>query len=67
MAWECVQRSLRDVRNRRRHQFPKTLDEVRVDYPDAPANVPKDRIVDINWAMGQTPNDLVDPYEPFSG
>ena len=45
--------------------FPKTLDEIRVDYPAAPPHVPKDRIVDINWAMGQTPNDLVDPYEPF--
>ena len=45
--------------------FPTTLDEIRVDYPDAPAHVPKDRIVDINYAMGGVPNDLVDPYEPF--
>ena len=45
--------------------FPKSLDEIRVDYPDAPPNVPKDRIVDISFAMGGVPNDLVDPYEPF--
>ncbi len=45
--------------------FPKSLDDIRVDYPDAPAHVPKDRIVDISWAMGGVPNDLVDPYEPF--
>jgi cytochrome P450 len=46
-------------------EFPRTLDEVRADWPDAPANVPKDRIVDISFAMGGVPNDLVDPYEPF--
>ncbi len=45
--------------------YPAKLDDIRVDFPNAPAHVPKDRIVDINWAMGQTPNDLVDPYEPF--
>jgi cytochrome P450 len=43
---------------------PRTLDDIRVDYPDAPAHVPKDRIVDLSWALGYTPNDLVDPYEP---
>jgi len=41
-----------------------TLDSIRVDYP-APPNVPKDRIVDLSFAMGGVPNDLVDPYEPF--
>ncbi len=41
-----------------------TLDQIRVDY-DAPAHVPKDRIVDLSFAMGGVPNDLVDPYEPF--
>jgi cytochrome P450 len=41
-----------------------TLDSIRVDYP-APPHVPKDRIVDLSWALGSTPNDLVDPYEPF--
>jgi len=41
-----------------------TLDQIRVDY-DAPPNVPKDRIVDLSFAMGGVPNDLVDPYEPF--
>ncbi len=41
----------------------RTLDSIRVDYP-APEHVPKDRLVDLGWAMGQLPNDLVDPYEP---
>ena len=41
----------------------RTLDSIRVDF-DAPAHVPKDRLVDLNWAMGGSPNDLVDPYEP---
>jgi cytochrome P450 len=41
----------------------RTLDSIRVDYP-APAHVPKDRLVDISWALGSIPNDLVDPYEP---
>ena len=27
--------------------------------------MPKDLVYDISFAMGQTPNDLVDPYEPF--
>ena len=45
--------------------FPTTLDEIRVDFPEAPGNVPKDRIVDIGFAMGGVPNDLVDPYAPF--
>jgi hypothetical protein len=46
-------------------EFPQTLDEIRVDYPDAPPHVPKDRIVDLTVPMGGVPNDLVDPYEPF--
>lgn len=45
--------------------FPKSLDDIRVDADDAPAHVPKDRLVDISFAMGGVPNDLVDPYEPF--
>lgn len=45
--------------------YPQSLDGIRVDYPDAPAHVPKDRIVDLGAAMGGIPNDLVDPYEPF--
>jgi cytochrome P450 len=40
-----------------------TLDAIRVEF-DAPANVPKDRIVDLGFAMGSEPNDLVDPYGP---
>ena len=40
-----------------------TLDSIRVDYP-APPHVPKDRLVDISWAMGGLPNDLRDPYAP---
>ncbi|HEX7853773.1 MAG TPA: cytochrome P450 [Sphingobium sp.] len=43
---------------------PRTLDAIRVDYP-APAHVPKDRLVDLGFALGGQPNDLVDPYEPF--
>ncbi len=41
----------------------RTLDAIRVDLP-APAHVPKDRLVDLTWALGSMPNDLVDPYEP---
>jgi len=40
-----------------------TLDDIRAEF-DAPANVPEDRKVDLNFAMGGVPNDLVDPYEP---
>ena len=47
-------------------QFPRSLDEVRADYPDAPPHVPKDRIVDLNYSMGTVPTDEVDPYEPFA-
>ena len=43
--------------------LPRTLESIRVDYP-APPHVPADRVVDLNWAMGSVPNDLVDPYEP---
>lgn len=42
---------------------PRTLDSIRVDYP-APPHVPKDRLVDLSWAIGFTPNDLIDPYAP---
>jgi cytochrome P450 len=44
--------------------YPKTLDEIRSDY-QAPAHVPRDRVVDLSWAMGGVPNDLIDPYVPF--
>jgi cytochrome P450 len=40
-----------------------TLDSIRVDWP-APDHVPKDRVVDLSWAIGSRPNDLVDPYLP---
>jgi cytochrome P450 len=43
---------------------PRTLDSIRVDV-DVPPHVPKDRVVDISFAMGGSPNDLGDPYEPF--
>jgi len=43
---------------------PGTLDAVRSELP-APPHVPRDRIVDLSFAMGGIPNDLVDPYEPF--
>jgi cytochrome P450 len=45
-------------------KMPTSLDEIRADF-DAPPNVPRDRIVDLNFAMGSAPNDLVDPYLPF--
>lgn len=40
-----------------------TLDSIRVDYP-IPAHVPRELAVDLSWAIGFTPNDLRDPYEP---
>jgi cytochrome P450 len=40
-----------------------TLDSIRVDRP-VPDHVPKDRVVDLSWAIGFTPNNLVDPYLP---
>lgn len=40
-----------------------TLDSIRVDLP-APPHVPRDRVVDLSWALGSNPNDLVDPYLP---
>ena len=45
--------------------YPETLQDIRSDYA-APAHVPRDRIVDLSWAMGGIPNDLVDPYLPFA-
>jgi cytochrome P450 len=43
----------------------RTLESIRVEFP-APPHVPKDRLVDLSWAMGMggEPNDLRDPYEP---
>lgn len=46
------------------HPPQRTLDSIRVDYP-APPHVPEDRKVDLSWAMGSQPNDLIDPYAPF--
>jgi cytochrome P450 len=45
-------------------RYPEKLDEIRSDYR-APAHVPPERVVDISWAMGGVPNELVDPYLPF--
>lgn len=46
--------------------MPRSLDDVRVDGP-APDYVPKDRLVNLSRALsGSAPNDLVDPYEPWS-
>jgi cytochrome P450 len=42
----------------------RTLESIRVDVP-APPHVPKDRVIDISFAMGFVPNDEVDPYERF--
>ncbi|MDE2404998.1 MAG: cytochrome P450 [Sphingomonadales bacterium] len=41
----------------------QTLESIRIDA-EVPDNVPKDRVVDLAFAMGGVPNDLVDPYEP---
>ena len=41
----------------------RTLDSIRVDRP-VPEHVPRDRVVDISFAVGGQPNDLRDPYEP---
>ncbi len=41
----------------------KTLDSIRVDLP-APSHVPRDRLVNLDFALGMVPNDLVDPYAP---
>lgn len=45
-------------------QEHRTLDSIRVATP-APAHVPPELVVDMSFAMGNVPNDLVDPYEPF--
>jgi cytochrome P450 len=45
-------------------QFPKDLTDIRIDHAAVPAHVPKDRVVDLSFAMGGVPNDLVDPYAP---
>jgi hypothetical protein len=44
----------------------RTLDSIRVDTP-APPHVPKDRIVDLCFATGGLPNDLVDPGSDIPG
>lgn len=43
--------------------YPKTIAEMRVDWP-TPDHIPDHLKVDLGWASGMTPNDLVDPYEP---
>ncbi len=43
--------------------FPKSFKEIQVDWP-APDHVPPALKVNLAWAMGMQPNDLVDPYEP---
>lgn len=45
-------------------EFPRSLDEIRVDWP-APEHVPAELKVDLGWAQGFAPNDLVDPYAPM--
>ena len=40
--------------------FPKSLKEIQVDWP-APDHVPPELKVNLAWAMGMQPNDLVDP------
>lgn len=41
----------------------RTLESIRVDH-SVPSHVPRDNVVDLSWAMGLLPNDLVDPYAP---
>jgi cytochrome P450 len=41
----------------------RTLSSIKIDFR-APPHVPADRIVDLSWALGFVPNDLVDPYAP---
>ncbi len=43
--------------------YPTSIKEMQVTWP-APDHVPAELKVDLNWAMGMQPNDLVDPYEP---
>lgn len=45
--------------------YPQGLDAIRAEF-DAPPHVPDHLKVDLNFAMGGVPNDLVDPYEPFA-
>jgi cytochrome P450 len=45
-------------------KYPENLADIRSDYR-APAHVPRERVVELSWAMGGVPNDLVDPYLPF--
>jgi len=42
---------------------PRTVDEMRVDWP-APDHVPAGLKVDLSWALGNRPNNLVDAFEP---
>jgi cytochrome P450 len=44
--------------------IPRDFLSIRSDRP-APAHVPSGRVVDLQWATGRTPNDLVEPYQPF--
>jgi cytochrome P450 len=41
----------------------RTLESIKVEHR-APAHVPRDRVVDLSWALGSETNDLVEPYAP---
>lgn len=41
----------------------RTLATIRSDLP-APVHVPRDLVVDLQWALGSVPNDLAEPYSP---
>jgi cytochrome P450 len=43
---------------------PLTIDDIRV-QATVPDHVPADRVVDLSFATGLVPNDLLDPYAPF--
>lgn len=42
---------------------PRTIADMQVDWP-APDHVPEQLKVNLDWALGARPNDLVDAYEP---
>ena len=44
-------------------ETPRTLAEMQVDW-DAPDHVPAHLKVNLDWALGNRPNDLVDAFEP---
>lgn len=44
-------------------QHQRTLESIRSDL-SGPLHIPKDLLVDLQWALGHQSNDLVEPYSP---